>query len=337
MPESDLIQQLDQAVDAMLRGETAPRMGPEVTALVQIAGHVRALPDGDFRASLKALFMDKAVKLSKALKEKDQMTTATATVNWIPKGFHTLTPYLHAPAEAKIMDFLRDAFGAVEKFRVPTKIGTIMHAQAQIGDSIVEVSEIPDDYVAPRATSLRTYVQSVDETYRRALAAGATSLYEPVDQSYGDREAGIKDPAGNVWFIARPVRGDNYKHPGLQDVAPYFFPHGAAAFIEFLQKAFGAETIGRHESPEGLLYHASLKIGDSIIGMGEAREQWPTMPGGIHYYIPNVDEVYERALAAGAKSLQAPVDQPYGDRYAGVIDSQGNYWYLATHIKDVEF
>jgi uncharacterized glyoxalase superfamily protein PhnB len=59
------------------------------------------------------------------------------------------------------------------------------------------------------------------------------------------------------------------------------------------------------------------------------------MPGGLHYYIPNVDEVYQRALAAGAQSTQPPVDKPYGDRMAGVIDPEGNYWYLTTHIKDV--
>ena len=343
MPESDLIQQLDQAVDAMLRGapitKTAQGAGPEATELVRIAGHVRALPDPEFRASLKARLMSraslKAQPVSNAVKEKEM--TATTAVNWIPKGFHTLTPYLHVPAEAKMMDFLRDVFDAKEMGRFLTPIGTIMHAATQIGDSILELSEVPDDYVCPRATSFRTYVQSVDETYRRALEAGATSLYEPVDQSYGDREAGIKDPAGNMWFIARPVRGDQYKHAGLQDVAPYLFPSRAGAFIDFLQKAFTAEVLGRHENAEGVLLHASLKIGDSIIGMGQAHGQWQPMPGGIHHYVPNVDEVYRRALDAGATSLEAPVEKPYGDRYAGVVDPEGNYWYLATRVKDVEF
>ena len=329
MAESDLIQQLDQAVEALLHGTAAPVTGPEVRDLLRFAAHARAVPHDQFRKDLKARLKDQA------LKEKEKMTPTTKT-NWIPKGFHTLTPYLHAPAEARLMDFLRDALGARENFRVPTAIGTIMHAQTVIGDSILELSEVPDDLVCPRATSLRHYVQDVDATYRRALEAGATSLYEPVDQSYGDREAGIKDPAGNYWFLARPVKGEYYKHAGLQDVAPYLFPRGAGAFIEFLQKAFGAEVIERHESPEGVVLHSSVKIGDSIMGMGEAHGQWQPMPGGIHYYIPNVDEVYQRALAAGATSLQAPVDQPYGDRYAGVVDPQGNYWYLATHIKDFQ-
>ena len=333
MAENDLIQQLDQAVEALLQDAPAPATGPETTALLRLATHVRALPAEEFRKSLKTRLMTQAAK------EKAKMTATTQVnpqVNWIPKGFHTLTPYLHASAEAKLMDFLRDAFGAKENFRVPTAIGTIMHAQTVIGDSIVEFSEVPDDYVCPRATSLRTYVHDVDATYRRALEVGATSLYEPVNQSYGDREAAIKDPAGNYWFIARPVKGEHYKHEGLQDVAPYLFLRGTPAFIDFLQKAFAAEVIGRHETPDGTVLHSTVKIGDSFIGMGEAKGPWQPMPGGIHYYIPNVDEVYQRALAAGAKSLQAPVDQPYGDRYAGVVDPQGNYWYLATHIKDFQ-
>jgi uncharacterized glyoxalase superfamily protein PhnB len=334
MAESDLIQQLDQSIDAMLRGVAATPRGPEVTALLRLAADVRALPDRDFRASLKARLTSQAQN-DQARKEKD-MSATTAPVNWIPKGFHTLTPYLHAPAEAKLMDFLRDAFGAVEAFRVPTAIGTIMHAQARIGDSVIEVSEVPDEYKCPRATSLRTYVHSVDETYRRALAAGATSLYEPVDQSYGDREAAIKDPAGNYWFIARPARGPKYKHEGLQDVAPYLFPKAAPAFIDFLQRAFGAEVLGRHEDSSGMVLHADVKIGDSIVGMGQAHGPWQPMPAGIHHYVPNVDEAYQRALEAGATSLEGPSDRPYGDRFAGVVDAEGNYWYLATHLRDFQ-
>lgn len=119
---------------------------------------------------------------------------ATA-VHWIPKGFHTLTPYLHAPAGAKLIEFLKNAFGAVEDFRALRQDGTIQHAQVRIGDSIVGYADVPPDMPSPKATSLRTYVQSVDETYRRALDAGAVSSYEPVDRNYGDREAGVKDPS----------------------------------------------------------------------------------------------------------------------------------------------
>ena len=147
----------------------------------------------------------------------------------------------------------------------------------------------------------------VDGAYRRALESGATSLYEPADRPYGDREAGVRDPAGNYWFLARHLSGD-YKDPGMQDVAPCLFPRGAPEFLDFLEKAFGAETIGRHQNPAGMVLHASVKIGDSILAMGEAHGQWQPMPGAIHLYLPDVDAAYRRAMEAGAVSISAPAN-----------------------------
>jgi len=322
MAERDLIQQLDQALEAMLAGAETPVMGPEVAALARIAAHIRALPDTEFRASLKRNLM------AEAMEERKKMTT---TVKYMREGFRTLTPYLHASSAAGLIDFVKHTFGAEEQFRVPRPDGTVMHALFKIGDSMLELAEVPSDLVGPRATSLCAYVTDVDAAYRRALESGATSLYEPVDRPYGDREAGVKDPAGNYWFIARHLSGD-YKDPGMQDIAPFLFPRGAARFLDFLEKAFGAETIERHQDAGGAVLHASVKIGDSILAMGEAHGQWQPMPGGIHLYLPDVDAAYRRAMEAGAVSISAPANQPYGDRYAGVIDPQGNYWYLASQI-----
>src|SRR5579883_359963 len=203
MPESDLIQQLDQAVEALRRGEAATGTGPEVTALLAVARDVRALPDRDFRASLKNRLMREATK------ERKNMSTTAAPTNWIPQGFHSLTPYLHASPNAKLLDFLRDAFGATEAFRVPREDGTIMHAQLKVGGTIVEFAEMPDDYAGPRGTSLWFFVDNVDETYQRALAAGAESVRGPVNQPYGNREASVKDPAGNYWFISRVIGAES--------------------------------------------------------------------------------------------------------------------------------
>jgi uncharacterized glyoxalase superfamily protein PhnB len=69
--------------------------------------------------------------------------------------------------------------------------------------------------------------------------------------------------------------------------------------------------------------------------MGEAHGKYEPMPAMFYLYVPNVDDVYRRAVAAGASSMQEPKDQPYGDRTAGVKDNFGNTWYIATHIKDV--
>lgn len=314
MPWRHVRIKIDQAIDAVLRGE-------EVFG--ELLHDLRALPRPEFQASLRSKLM----------------STIATSVHWIPKGFHTLTPYLHPTPEAKLIDFLKNAFGAEENFRAPRPDGTIMHAQLRIGDSIVELGEVPLDTPSPKATALGIYVENVDETYRRALDAGAQSLYEPEDKPYSNREAGIKDPAGNYWFISRALQGeynpqDDYKWPGLSDVMIHFIPRGAPDFIDFLQNAFGAKIESKHATPDGVIRYASIRIGDSLIAVGEAHDQWQPMPGGIHYYVPDVDEAYRRALAAGATSLSAPSEQRYGDRYAGVIDPHGNYWYLATHLRD---
>ena len=81
--------------------------------------------------------------------------------------------------------------------------------------------------------------------------------------------------------------------------------------------------------------HADLKIGDSHVMLGEASDQHPAMPAMMHLYVPNVDAVYQRALAAGGTSAMEPADQFYGDRGGGVKDPSGNHWYIATHIEDV--
>lgn len=324
MPERDLIQQLDVALDAMLSGVAASPAGPEVTALLRIVADLRVAPNEEFRAGLKRDLM------AQAMKERKNMTS---TVTWIREGFRTLTPYLHVSSAAGLIDFLKQTFGAEEKFRMPRPDGTIMHSEFSIGDSRLELAEVPDDLVGPRATALRVFVPDVDAVYSRALEAGATSLYKPVDQNHGDREAGLKDPAGNYWFLSRHLSGA-YKDAGVPDVTPWVFPRGASSFIEFLEKAFGAKVVQRHQGPGGSVLHASVKLGDSVLSMGEAHGQWQPMPGGIHFYSPDVDAMYRQAMEAGATSISAPVNTPYGDRYAAVIDPQGNYWYLATHIGD---
>jgi len=311
MVERDPSLELDLAVEAMLHGGAPPAPArAEWSGLLRIAAELRDLPDPEFRNRLK----------------EQIMTQTELKVDWIPQGFHTVTPYLHPANAARLIDFLKATFGAEEMARYSDSSGGIMHAAVKIGDSIVEMGEPPE----PQPTSLRAYVHDVDAIYRRALDAGAESLYAPVDQSYGDQEASVKDPTGNVWFISRALNIRDYKHPGLQDVGPYLFPRGAQAFIDFLVKAFGVEIVGVHKSPEGVVVHADLKMGDSRILLGEAHDQWQPMPAGFHYYVPDVDAAYRRAIEAGGKSVRPPQDQPYGERGGTVDDPQGNHWYIAT-------
>lgn len=85
----------------------------------------------------------------------------------------------------------------------------------------------------------------------------------------------------------------------------------------------------------GRIAHAQVTIGDSVVMMAQANEQWPSLPAAIYIYVPDVDVAYKRALAAGAASVMQPADQFYGDRNVGVKDSNGVQWWMATHIEDV--
>lgn len=133
----------------------------------------------------------------------NQEFTATK-VKPIPDGFHTLTPYLTVEGAARLMDFLRQAFGAVEILRTTRPDGTIKHAQMKIGDSYVMISDAGPPW-KPMPTGIYMYVEDCDATYKRALQAGGVSLMEPADMSYGDRNAGVQDPAGNFWWISTHI------------------------------------------------------------------------------------------------------------------------------------
>jgi PhnB protein len=91
----------------------------------------------------------------------------------------------------------------------------------------------------------------------------------------------------------------------------------------------------KYASPDGVVYHAKIKIGDSVVEMGEAHGPYQPMPSMFYLYVDDVDAKYRRALNGGATSIFEPVDQPYGDRTAAVNDDFGNQWNIATRIRDV--
>jgi PhnB protein len=122
---------------------------------------------------------------------------------------------------------------------------------------------------------------------------------------------------------------------GYRTVTPYLVVEGAATVLDFVKQAFGAEEKFRMETPDGKIGHAEAQIGDSMVMMGDAGEENPAMPAMIHLYVEDCDATYERALAAGGTSEREPTDQFYGDRSAGVRDSTGNLWWIATHVEDV--
>jgi len=138
----------------------------------------------------------------------------------IPDGFHSVTPQLEVKGAAKLIDFMKQAFGAEEVMRMPGPGGALMHAEVKIGDSIVMMSDAVRE--APMPGSVFLYVNDVDAVYKRALQAGATSQLEPTDMFWGDRFASVKDSFGNKWGMA------THK----EDVPPEEMPKRAAAFMK---------------------------------------------------------------------------------------------------------
>lgn len=256
-------------------------------------------------------------------------------VSPVRPGFRMVTPYLVAENGLAMLEFAKVVFGAEEMLRAMMPTG--VHGEVRIGDSILMIGGgIPGKQFPGtlQPNALHVYVQDADAVYQEALTAGATSISEPRDQEYGERSGSVKDPAGNHWYIATR-KGARYKWEGAPDVQAYLHPLRAEPVINFLKRAFGAEELGRHTAPDGVIHHMTLKIGDSYLEMGEAHGPYQPMPAMFYLYVPNMEAVYRQALAAGATSFQEPTDQPYGDRNAGVKDAFGNKWYIATHVKDV--
>ncbi len=142
-------------------------------------------------------------------------------VDPIPEGYRTVTPYLPVPGVAGVIEFLKKAFDAEEQLRMPGPNDTVMHAEMKIGDSVVMMGE-PPNLADAMPAMLYVYVADVDESYRRAVDAGGTSMQEPKNEFYGDRVAAVKDPAGNVWYLSTHVEDvpDDELQRRMQEARP---------------------------------------------------------------------------------------------------------------------
>lgn len=248
---------------------------------------------------------------------------------YLRPGMTSITPYIVVRGAAQLIDFLNASFAATERLRMPTPDGSIMHAEMAIGNGAVELSDGGDAY-PPAPCAIHLYVDDADATYERALHAGATSIYPVADQPWGDRWGAVTDPFGNVWFIAKA--GWTPGPEGISSVQPFLHLHDANAMVPFAEAAFGAESLGVARSPEGLVLHGTIRIGNATFEIAEASAAFPPMPCHLHIYVPDTDATYAQALQAGATSIETPQDKPYGDRSAGVKDPWGNSWFLATYL-----
>jgi PhnB protein len=130
----------------------------------------------------------------------------------VPEGYHTVTPYLTVDGAAGAIEYYKKAFGAVERVRMNTPDGTVGHAEIQIGDSLVMLSD-PAPQAATRPPSelggtsagVFLYVDDVDAVVRKAIDAGATVTMEVADQFWGDRFGSVRDPYGHIWSVATHI------------------------------------------------------------------------------------------------------------------------------------
>ena len=102
--------------------------------------------------------------------------------------------------------------------------------------------------------------------------------------------------------------------------------------IPFMEAAFNAEAMGVHKSLDGIVRHATMRIGNATLEIDEAHGEYQPKPCVLHVYVPDADTKYAQALRAGATSVAPPADKPYGDRSAAVKDPFGNTWYLNTFL-----
>lgn len=153
-----------------------------------------------------------------------------------PEGYGTVTPWVISRDTARLLDFVTQAFDATELARVPNDDGTIGHAEARIGDSVVMMFDARPDWPdTPTHAYLRLYVADGDATFRRAIAAGATAVTEMTEMFWGDRTGRVRDPLGNVWWI--------------QEAGPELTPEEIAEratrpeFVEAMRYVQGAEIV----------------------------------------------------------------------------------------------
>ena len=121
-----------------------------------------------------------------------------------PDGYQSVIPYLHATGARNLIAFMKEVFDAQEIAIYPRPNGTVGHAALRIGDSVIELADVSQEWHA-MPCALQVYVPDTDAAYHRALKAGAASIIEPADQFYGDRTASVRDSSGNNWYIATQV------------------------------------------------------------------------------------------------------------------------------------
>jgi PhnB protein len=320
MAERPLSEQLDQLIESWFSGAAPPNVPPGLEALAEVADVLRHLPSQDFKERLKT-----------ELQRSMSMSAATE----IRAAFRTVSPFIIHERAPELVEFLKRAFSAEEVRRDTTEQAYGFYAEVRTGDSMLMIGGGSAAERGNLPGAFHVFVEDCDAAYHRALEAGATTLMgamgEPADRPYGERSAFVEDAFGNYWYIAtRFSSGTGREDPAMDagSLLPYLHPEGARKHIAFLKAAFGAEELAVIEHA-GRVVHATVRIGDAVLEMGEPESREGIPAGGFFVRVDDVETAYAKALAAGGTVIRPPQDIPYGYRTAIVRDSAGFMWWMA--------
>lgn len=121
---------------------------------------------------------------------------------------------------------------------------------------------------------------------------------------------------------------------GSHSIVPQLVVEDARGLLDFVQHAFGATDVDMYDDGDRIV-HAEVMIGNSKIYIAAANEDFPPFPAMLNLFVEDVDVTHARAIEHGASNLRKPEDQFYGDRTGGVLDPEGNQWWISTHVEDV--
>jgi uncharacterized glyoxalase superfamily protein PhnB len=122
--------------------------------------------------------------------------------------------------------------------------------------------------------------------------------------------------------------------PGYASVAPWIIGKDTVRLMRFLSEAFDAEDLGSFENPDGSIGHAEMRIGDTIILMFDMRD-WPPIPAFLRLFVEDAEELFKRAVAAGAQPVTQVTHLAFGDKVGRVRDPYGNVWWLQQRVENI--
>ncbi len=127
----------------------------------------------------------------------------------------------------------------------------------------------------------------------------------------------------------------DFKPTNYNSVSPYFIVNGAQKFVDLMKEIFGAKELRRYDMPDGTIMHAEIQIDDSIIMLGDSSDKFPPVQLVMHVYVPNVDEIFNKAIKAGCEIVEQPKQREGDpDRRATFKDFAENMWLVGTQLNN---